>query len=125
LIAFGGCIVEFEFDLSLFSLFGGAIAGRPAITHSKRERQIKSIQLSAANNPKSFTSFNFFVCLGAAMPFFSFFISSARPLGRTSWNEIKREDWAAAYNAHFTMFNFMNLSLFIHSISFTKEKFNY
>ena len=32
-----------------------------------------------------------------------------------SWNEKKRLIcwWAAAYNAHFTMFNFMNLSLFI------------
>jgi len=36
----------------------------------------------------------------AAMPFF-FFFSSARPLGRASWNEKKREEWAAALHPSF------------------------
>eukprot|EP00493_Phyllostaurus_siculus_P006299 UN06360 len=46
----------------------------------------------------------------AAVPVNSFILSPARPIRKSELREEMRVEWAAAYNAHFTMFNFMNFT---------------
>ena len=88
--------------------------------------QLKKLKRKGRGSPfrpsiQNFSSF--WIMGGAAKPFNKG--NSINQLILKSWIEMNFTfvDWAAAYNAHFTMFNFMNLSLLhLHS---AKEKFNY
>ena len=46
----------------------------------------------------------------AAVPVNSFISFTSSPIRKSELREEMRVEWAAAYNAHFTMFNFMNFT---------------
>ena len=101
--------IAFLFCLRSLPL-GGAIGAAAPITHPSSRRQRKATPWKRAALPPAFTSFNQFTNQiknlielmnearrAGPMLVNSFFISSARPLGRASWKEIKRIEWAGPF----------------------------
>ena len=96
-------LVWFEFDLSLFSLFGGAMPLAAGITHSKRERQIKSIKQPAVKPKVKLLDYGRGRKRRQQPTFFIQLILK-------SWNEKKVwfAEWRAAHPNQFPQFHYFH-----------------